>query len=387
MIDQEYKGYKIDFVASEQHFYHHLVPIWRALPQYLKGHFYVLNVLKTNLGRKERRMFKNTPDMVDVLSKREENNFVLAAAYGEVSKLREKPIPMILMEHGVGQTYQSDHPSYSSGKGAKHNVFLFLSPNEFNTKGYQQTHPQIPNHIVGCPKLDEWSDLSPPNNTRPVVCVSFHWDCHVVPETRSTFQYYSSALSSLAENRRYRFIGHGHPRIFSKIAPFYKKWGIEPVQNFQEAVQRANMYVCDSSSTIYEFAYLDRPVVVLNAPFYRRNVEHGMRFWEYSNVGFNCDSRDDLYSTIQHAFENDDEVKDRRREIVEILYPYRGQAGLRAANVLEDFLVNFDLEPTELNQKMKANIREFQRTFDFNYARRTPRNQGVGGVGWFKRGR
>ena len=90
-------------------------------------------------------------------------------------------------------------------------------------------------------------------------------------------------LAALAE--RWTVLGHGHPRILDQLMPVYEELGIEPAYTFEEVLDRASVYCCDNSSTLFEFASLDRPVVVLNPPWYRREVEHGLRFWEAATVG------------------------------------------------------------------------------------------------------
>ena len=57
------------------------------------------------------------------------------------------------------------------------------------------------------------------------------------------------------------------------------------MRDFDEVMERSTLYICDNSSTLYEFASTGRPVVVLNAPWFRRDIEHGLRFWEHADVG------------------------------------------------------------------------------------------------------
>jgi UDP-N-acetylglucosamine:LPS N-acetylglucosamine transferase len=99
-------------------------------------------------------------------------------------------------------------------------------------------------------------------------------------------------------------LGHGHPRIMERLLPIYDALDIEPVYDFEEVLERADCYVCDNSSTMFEFASTGRPVVVLNPPWYRREVNHGLRFWEAAGVGVNCDRPQDLAGAVATALQD-----------------------------------------------------------------------------------
>ena len=81
-----------------------------------------------------------------------------------------------------------------------------------------------------------------------------------------------SALVSVGHHR----LVQGSPRHRSRppeppreAIRFYEAHGIEYVPDFDDVLRRADVYACDNSSTLYEFASTGRPVVVLNAPWYR----------------------------------------------------------------------------------------------------------------------
>ena len=211
-------------------------------------------------------------------------------------------------------------------------VAVFV-PGEYHAPKHYARHPAIPVYPIGCPKMDErWKDPKPAEEKR-TIAFSAHWDCKVAPETRSSFREFKRALPDLKKN--FSVIGHAHPRAASHMEKIYAKYGIEFVQDFDEVMDRAGLYITDGSSTLYEFASLDRPVVVLNASFYRRDVEHGLRFWEFADVGLQCDHPIRLVETVQKAFRDLPEVQERRREIIQALYGSRdGNDSQRAAEAL-----------------------------------------------------
>lgn len=118
----------------------------------------------------------------------------------------------------------------------------------------------------------------------PVVAVTFHWDCQLIPETRSAFPHYRAALHDLVNAVRAaggEVWGHGHPRAWGRLQRTWRTLGVPLVPDMADVLDGAGVLVADNTSAAYEFASLDRPVITLNAPWYRRNVEHGLRFWSH----------------------------------------------------------------------------------------------------------
>jgi UDP-N-acetylglucosamine:LPS N-acetylglucosamine transferase len=187
--------------------------------------------------------------------------------------------------------------------------------------------------VVGSPRLDElparkWDGVT-------TVAVSFHWDCRVAQESASAFPDFKDSLAQLG---RWRVIGHGHPRAMAQLRPFYEAQGIEVVEDFDEVCRRADLYVCDNSSTLFEFASTGRPVVVLNAGLYRKSVHHGLRFWDAANVGIQVDDPSMLGLAAEYALSDPSAQREAREHSLSIAYTYRTGAAARAARVLEDWL-------------------------------------------------
>ena len=111
------------------------------------------------------------------------------------------------------------------------------------------------------------------------------------------------------------------------------------MRSFDEVCRRADVYLNDASSTLFEFASTGRPVVVLNASFYRRKVHHGLRFWEASIVGVNCNIWDvrRLPAIVDEALADPPAQKERRERALDMVYAYRTGAAERAAAVLMDW--------------------------------------------------
>jgi hypothetical protein len=267
------------------------------------------------------------------------DNPVLVAAYGDLGRaalgLRRKRIA--LMEHGAGQSYggrpmAARHGSYAGGQG-RGAASLFLHPGEHPAERDRRAYPNARVEVVGAPFLD----TLPAREGEPdrVVAFSFHFNAAIAPEARTSYPWAYPAIMGLKD--RYTLIGHAHPRLFPTLRRRYQQAGIEAVADFRDVCRRADVYVCDNSSTIFAFAATGRPVVVLNPPWYDRKVDHGLRFWEAANVGVQCDDPADLGRCIDQALRDSQAQQKRREAALDIVYAYREGASQRAAEVLMEW--------------------------------------------------
>jgi glycosyltransferase involved in cell wall biosynthesis len=237
-----------------------------------------------------------------------------------------------LGQHGAGQSYSSEHSAYPGGRNQER-ASLFLVPNRHAEARTRHAYPRARVELVGCPKLDTLPTKE--RTGEPVVAFSFHWSSSTIaPEMVSAWDHYHAAMVAAAKHRR--VIGHAHPRQMSKVHRWYRKAGIDIVPSFADVLRRADLYVVDNSSSLFEFAATGRPVVVLNIPTYRREVNHGLRFWDAAGVGVNCDRPADLDDAITEALEDSAATRARREAALDIVYtPRRGGAELAAAALVD----------------------------------------------------
>lgn len=307
----------IDLVVSHPHFWDHTKPVWEALGDN-QGTLYAPRYLMRNGAE--------WPPNREV-------NLTLCSSIGDAKMIRSKHRPVAYLTHGMGQSYIGRHESYPGGRD-RGMINLCLTTNEITAKEQQRFYPDVPAIVVGTPKMDKWY-LQPPKpmGEPPLIVISFHWECNVAQEAKGALKYYKDIFVTL--KRHFNIMGHSHPRIAGDAAKAFKQVGIPFINTFDEVLEKADVYICDNSSTIYEFASLNRPVVVLNAPWYRRNVNHGMRFWEFADVGYQCNFPERLVETIFKACEDPIEIRQRRMEIIEQVYPYRdGKSTQRAVEAL-----------------------------------------------------
>ena len=298
---------RVDFLSTEGHYNDHLQPIWDALPEEAKGNW-----------------FQHVPPSQPT------GNVTLVCSVGNLNMLRGAPA--IYMEHGSGYSYvnsagQRFHPSYA-GSSDRRGVILFLNNHELTHKLNLDAHPNVPGVIIGTPKLDAWADRKWEMPQNPIVTYSTHWNCKVVPETRSAHSEYRWALRPGTRDERFTWNGHAHPRAWPIVRPDYRRFEIPEIRHFSEVLDTASVYVADTTSTLYEFAYTGKPVVCMNASFYRRDVQHGMRFWDYV-PGLQVDHWKELNGAIERAL--DGEGEELRRRAVDVVYPIRDGSSARRA--------------------------------------------------------
>ena len=317
---------KVDAFASQRHYAEHLYPIWEQLPEQVRGVFWAP-------GREH--------DWGERLRNRVTERTVMVAGWRDAQTMR--PSGLIYVEHGSGQSYDGDprskgDGSYSGGHSLER-VRLFLCPNETVAGRWRDAY-QAPVVVVGCPKLDRWHDrpARTVDEMAPTVAVTFHWACALVPETQSAWRHYDRVLPALASDERWHLLGHGHPRLWGTISRRWKELGVESVKDFGDVLDRVDLLVGDNTSALYEFASTGRPVVVLNAPWYRRDVHHGLRFWDYP-PGLQVDRPEQLAPTIVRALTDPVPAQALRAAAVPETYAYTdGHAARRAVTAIEEIL-------------------------------------------------
>lgn len=310
----------VHVVASEVHYLDHLAPIWLALPEEQRGPLWLGTKARAVRDRAE---FYGIPSSLSP----PEEGVALTCSGTDLSRVG-KLVPTVFTEHGCGMSWSGASPkSYVGGQRGLARLVTVPNP---RAAAQQRKAPGPPVLDLGSePWLDQWRQRGPIDGP---ACISFHWDCKVVPETRSAIFAYREALPELAKVMP--LIGHAHPRIWPLAKQVYLDAGIEPVKDFAEVMRRASLYIVDVSSTAYEFATLDRPVLSLNLDSYRRKVDHGLRFWD-AIPGLQCDSPRDLVDRALEASEDPVEAVWARRRAVSLVFPRNdGKASERAAEGL-----------------------------------------------------
>ena len=391
-------------LATERHFVDHLAPIWLALPPEVRGTFYCGGgPARPRMAFMQAVGVHGITEACNGFPKRRHRGLALVAASGDLNRLvRSTPEMRVAMfEHGCGLTYNRRQNSYA-GASNRPNVDLFLFPNELSASKQRAAHPDRRIEILGSsPRLDPWAPggaaqleyQARREGRKPVVCVSFHWDCQVVPETRSALPYYRKQFKDLVD-RGWEVIGHGHPRIIDHAEIAYRAAGIEVVRDFAEVMERADLYCVDNSSTLYEFAATGRPVIALNCPRYRKHVRHGLRFWSHI-PGPQVDGPEDLPDMIELALSDPPKFRSLRESAIAEVYPMNdGDSTARAVELVLDQLAITAADYPGSEPRHVGPEREFfvygpdgpwkgGPFLVFDEARRLVRKRGGGDAGWW----
>ncbi len=249
------------------------------------------------------------------------------------------PQPCVYVEHGAGQSYESDdrtrsHPSYSTG--IIPNAALYLCPNFFVQARRQRVHPEAAAVVVGSPRLDQYPIGKHAGVDYSTVAFAFHWNAELIPETMGVLDLFLPHATTIALRlRRAGFlpVAHAHPRIAKRARWHLERHGFE-WWDVDDVMTKAAVLVADNTSLLYEFAHVDRPIVVMNHPEYRRHVHHGLRFWEFI-PGEQVDDIENVVDAVLRAAREDPAV-DARRRCATLTFPVQdGHAAYRAAAMVE----------------------------------------------------
>lgn len=249
---------RVDLCWSLPHYLNHAVPVFAAIPPQYCGTV---------------RPQGEPP---------QKGNVGLVASWQDVDPLRGE-FAYFYLEHGAGQTYGGDEktaqrPEYSGSGGVRHYGCLgFIAPSETVARRWV-TAPSI---AVGCPKLDRYITRKTP--PRENICIAFHWDGAISPEAGSAYNHYADWLPRIIEHFKSEGLvvyGHAHPKWEGKIDDELNEAGMGVLTREEDVFDLCGTLVMDNSSLLFEFAALNRATFVLNAPWYRRDIDHGLRFWD-----------------------------------------------------------------------------------------------------------
>lgn len=269
-------------------------------------------------------------------------DYWLVASYQDLSTLHQLGHRnLVLMEHGCGQTYcGAPDDSYISAGRTRLCKALWM-PNK-RAAALQQSSTETPVYQLPPYRVNYLRELRKQKkpNAKPVVVVSFHYHGTGCPEQRATVQDWwdNGTLKHLAEMGEIQLMGHSHPRCLADMKRTWESLGVPCIDRFDDVVKIADVYAIDNSSTLFEAAACDIPVALLNGLRYRPSVRHGLRFWNYADIGIQVWARNsDPAKAVELAILKtlqEDPQRLRREQIVQELF----SGGIPAQEIIQKML-------------------------------------------------
>ena len=300
--------------ASLPHYRRHVEAVWKHLPDDIKG-----TIVTTTL--------RGAPEE-DVLMVGSRSDVDLALKHRQHNGYR-----VIYVEHGAGQCYRghplaAQHPHYHGGIHPR-NVIGYISPRRDVAESWSE-----PGFAAGCPALDGFE-----REPQPIAAITFHWDAHMVcSEARTARPHYIERFEDIARwafDAGFQLVGHRHPKD-RRAEKIWRNFNIRFEPDYEHILRHASVLIADNTSLMYEAALLDIPVIALNAPWYRKDVEHGLRFWSHV-PGIQVDDADQLLTIALNEYVSDDPTAQMRHEAVKYCYG-TNVGGIAAAEWVTDLV-------------------------------------------------
>ncbi|WP_373001433.1 CDP-glycerol glycerophosphotransferase family protein, partial [Marinobacter sp.] len=162
-------------------------------------------------------------------------------------------------------------------------------------------------------------------------------------------------IGELSRSGRWRFIVTLHPKMDPQVVEQYRKLAgdnlrfVESDEDLLPILPQADVMLCDTSSIMFEFMFLDRPVVT-----YRTKMP-GPYLIDVDDIG-------EVEAALSKAMEYPVELMEATRELCNDLHSFRdGCSSVRVMDAVDDFLENqqgrLRRKPLNIVRKLKVRRR------------------------------
>jgi len=136
-------------------------------------------------------------------------------------------------------------------------------------------------------------------------------------------------IEKLANQEDILLIIKFHDKMSQELKELYKKMSnvlIIESDDITESLQMADLMISDSSSVVYEFTLLDKPVITLNS--ISENID-----W------CNVHSADEVYSRVVEVLNGHDDYAKNRKNTIALYHPYSdGKSAERMVDATEKYI-------------------------------------------------
>jgi len=302
---------RVHLLAGRAQYARHLQAIFKHLPAALRG-TELLGVQATtrDIGR---------------------HDVVMVGGWSDIGRCGSHRL--IYVEHGAGQSYNGSPESansYGYAGTTQHppNVIGYIAPRQDVADSWLR-----PAFAAGCPAIDACSTAH--YDGPPLAAITFHWgaDHPLCAEAGTALGHWQPHLGAMVAHVRacgFEPVGHWHPRSPTMRA-VWRELGVTSIDDVGCVLAACSLLIADNTSVMYEAAALGRPVLALNAPWYRRNVHHGLRFWSHV-PGWQVDDIDAFVALDLSAYVAEDWSRPERLHANAYCFaPNLGHAGPLAA--------------------------------------------------------
>lgn len=208
--------------------------------------------------------------------------------------------------------------------------------------------------VVGMPKLDDFyngnlirNDIFEkhgldPNKKTVLYCPTCRDDINSLPIFAESFRQFDDTYNVIVKlhpgyDPKLRDDGIKWINLFNSMKNVY----LAPFEDTMPFLYIADILITDLGSTMFEFATLDRPIILLN----RKDMRSGLGGFDpngieqkFRDVGFEINDPQKLLQTVEYCLSNSLENSEKRRYYSEILfYKNDGLASKRAVDEIRKF--------------------------------------------------